>query len=78
MLDKTGNVQEKSGIIKNASSEQSSAINEIVISIDNTSSIVQSIAGSAQVLKTNYEKLKSLADRLNVIISDNSSEQVTA
>jgi methyl-accepting chemotaxis protein len=78
MLDKTGSVQEKSGIIKNASSEQSSAINEIVVSIDNTSSIVQNIAGHAQVLKTNYEKLKSLAVKLNVIISDDTCGGVTA
>ena len=78
MLDKTGSVQEKSGIIKNASSEQSSAINEIVVSIDNTSSIVQNIAGHAQVLKTNYEKLKSLAMKLNVIISDDSRDIISA
>ncbi len=78
MLDKTGSVQEKSEIIKNASSEQSTAINEIVVSIDNTSSIVQNIAGSAQILKTNYVKLKQLADKLNVIISDDSSVEVVA
>lgn len=77
MLDKTGRVQEKSGIIKTASSEQSSAINEIVVSIDNTSSVVQNIAGHAQILKTNYGKLKSLAEKLNVIISDDSCELVT-
>jgi len=74
MMDKTVRVQDKSSLIKNASSEQSLAISEIVISIDNTSSIVQNIAGHSQILKTNYEKLKILADRLNVIISDDSCE----
>ncbi|HNX23445.1 MAG TPA: methyl-accepting chemotaxis protein [Spirochaetota bacterium] len=72
MLEKTVLVQDKSGIIKIASSGQSAAINEIAVSIDSTSSIVQNIAGHAQKLKSGYEKLKILADRLNVIISDDS------
>jgi methyl-accepting chemotaxis protein len=78
MLDKTRSVQEKSEIITNASSEQSAAINEIVISIDNTSSIIQNIAGSAQALKANYVKLKQLADKLNIIISADTGEEAVA
>ncbi len=79
MIDKTEIVREKSGIISAATREQSAAINEVVVSIDSTNSIVQGIAGHAQVLKGGYEKLKQLADRLNVIISGVTEEtDVTA
>jgi methyl-accepting chemotaxis protein len=69
MLEKTGRVQEKSDIILNASREHSIAIGEVVASIDSTSTIVQGIAGHAQLLKEDYEKLKKLADGLSLVIS---------
>ncbi|MGL4368677.1 MAG: hypothetical protein ACRCUT_03255, partial [Spirochaetota bacterium] len=73
MIEKTERVREKSGIISNASREQSSAINEIVSAIEDTSSMVQNVAEHVQMLKSDYEKLKKLADGLNMIISRDSS-----
>jgi len=70
MLEKTDRVQEKSDVILNASREQSIAIGEVVASIDSTSTIVQGIAGHAQILKADYEKLKKLADGLSLVISN--------
>ncbi len=77
MIDKTDNVRDKSGIISTATREQNAAINEVVMSIESTNTIVQGIAGHAQVLKDDYERLKQIADRLNVIISGTSSEVET-
>lgn len=74
MIDKTDIVRGKSGIISTATREQNAAINEVVISIESTNAIVQGIAGHAQVLKGDYERLKQIADRLNVIIAGTSGE----
>jgi len=78
MIDKTDNVKGKSVIISTATREQSAAINEVVISIESTNTIVQGIAVHAQVLKDDYERLKQIANRLNVIISGTSGEVETA
>ncbi len=68
MLDGTVEVQRNSEFIRNASAEQSIAIQEIAISIENTNSLVQSNHSDALVLKENYEKLKFLAENLERII----------
>lgn len=69
MLEKTGVVRNKSAVIKSASSEQSAAINEIVMSIESTSTVVQNTAGLSQSLKSSYDRLRDLADKLNLIIT---------
>lgn len=69
MLVKTDTVRDKSEIIKNATAEQSIAIQEVVKSIENTNLIVQQISTHAQVLKDNYDRLRQLADDLNVTIT---------
>lgn len=68
MLNGTGEVQRNSEFIRNASAEQSIAIQEIAKSIENTNSLVQSNNSDAQILKGNYERLKTLAENLEKIL----------
>lgn len=64
MLDGTNTVRENSDFIKNSSSEQSIAIQEIAKSIENTNMLIQQNNASAQVLMESYNRLKILADNL--------------
>jgi methyl-accepting chemotaxis protein len=69
MLDGAGDVRTHSDFIKVSSREQSVAIQEIAKSIENTNSLVQENALSAQVLRESYDKLKSLAENLKGIMA---------
>ncbi|HPB83461.1 MAG TPA: hypothetical protein PK200_15585, partial [Spirochaetota bacterium] len=64
MLDGTNTVLENSDFIKNSSSEQSIAIQEIAKSIENTNMLIQENSASAQVLMDSYDRLKTLAGNL--------------
>ncbi len=69
MLDGAGDVRTHSDFIKVSSREQSVAIQEIAKSIENTNSLVQENAMSAQVLRESYDRLKSLADNMKGIMA---------
>ncbi|HQO03301.1 MAG TPA: methyl-accepting chemotaxis protein [Spirochaetota bacterium] len=64
MLDGTNTVLENSDFIKNSSSEQSIAIQEIAKSIENTNMLIQENSASAQILMDSYDRLKTLAGNL--------------
>jgi len=66
------NVYEKSEFIKDASREQSVAIQEIAKSIENTNSLVQENTKNAESLQSSYEKIKKIAGELKQIMNDNS------
>ncbi|HOP64421.1 MAG TPA: methyl-accepting chemotaxis protein [Spirochaetota bacterium] len=70
MILRNKNVFEKSDFIKSASSEQAIAIQEIAKSIENTNSLVQENTKSAESLSTSYDRLKSIADELKIIMED--------
>jgi len=61
---RTGAVREKSQLIETAMSEQESAINDVLKSIDETNRIVQDNAQSTEELVKNSVRLGDLADRL--------------
>lgn len=70
MLAGTDEVNVKSDFIRNSSSEQSVAIQEIAKSIEETNSIVQKNANNAEVLKSSYNRLRQLADNLKNMMSE--------
>jgi methyl-accepting chemotaxis protein len=72
MIIRNKNVHEKSEFIKDASAEQSIAIQEIAKSIENTNSLVQENTKSAESLNSSYLRMKKIADELRQIMNDNS------
>ncbi len=72
MILRNKNVYEKSEFIKDASAEQSIAIQEIAKSIENTNSLVQENTRSAESLNSSYLRMKNIADELKQILNDNS------
>jgi len=72
MILRNKNVFEKSEFIKDASYEQSIAIQEIAKSIENTNSLVQDNTINAESLKRSSEKMKKIAMELKEIIDRNS------
>ena len=72
MITRNKNVFEKSEFIKDASYEQSIAIQEIAKSIENTNSLVQGNTQSAESLKMSNDKMKTIANELKEIIDKNS------
>ncbi|PKL16195.1 MAG: hypothetical protein CVV49_17410, partial [Spirochaetae bacterium HGW-Spirochaetae-5] len=72
MIIRNKNVFEKSEFIKDASAEQSIAIQEIAKSIENTNSLVQENTRNAESLNSSYLRMKNIADDLKQIMSDNS------
>lgn len=71
MIDRNKNVYEKSEFIKDASSEQSLAIQEIAKSIENTSSLVQENTKNAESLNETYNRMKKIAGELKLIMNEN-------
>ncbi|HPQ54439.1 MAG TPA: methyl-accepting chemotaxis protein [Spirochaetota bacterium] len=72
MISKTDLVRDRSDIIKNATAEQTVAIQEVVKSIESTNALVQDVNNTTQTMKDNYETLKRLAEELNNTIEGNS------
>ena len=72
MILRNKNVYERSDFIKNASSEQAIAIQEIAKSIENTNSLVQENTLNAESLSLSYERIKVIADELKQIMSEKS------
>jgi len=72
MIIRNKNVHEKSEFIKDASAEQSIAIQEIAKSIENTNSLVQENTTNAESLNTSYLRMKNIANELKQIMDDNS------
>ena len=72
MISRNKNVFEKSEFIKDASYEQSLAIQEIAKSIENTNSLVQGNAISAESIKDSSNKMRKIASELKEIIDTNS------
>lgn len=72
MILRNKNVYEKSEFIKDASYEQSIAIQEIAKSIENTNSLVQDNTINAESLKRSSDKMKKIAMELKEIIDRNS------
>jgi methyl-accepting chemotaxis protein len=72
MIVRNKDVHHKSEFIKDASAEQSIAIQEIAKSIENTNSLVQENTRSAESLNLSYERMKKIADELKQIMEDNS------
>jgi methyl-accepting chemotaxis protein len=71
MLMRNRSVNEKSDFIRDSSTEQSVAIQEIAKSIDNTNRLVQENSSSAQLLKESYDRLMKIADGLKEIMNEN-------
>lgn len=72
MIIRNKNVFEKSEFIKDASCEQSIAIQEIAKSIENTNSLVQGNTQSAESLTDSSDKMKKIALGLKEVINRNS------
>lgn len=72
MIIRNKDVHHKSEFIKDASAEQSIAIQEIAKSIENTNSLVQENTRSAESLNSSYERMKKIAGELKQIMEDNS------
>lgn len=72
MILRNKNVYEKSEFIKDASAEQSIAIQEIAKSIENTNGLVQENSRNAESLNTSYNKMKDIAEELKRIMNENS------
>lgn len=72
MIIRNKNVFEKSEFIKDASYEQSIAIQEIAKSIENTNSLVQGNTQSAESMRDSSDKMKKIALELKEVIDKNS------
>jgi len=72
MIIRNKNVFEKSEFIKDASAEQSIAIQEIAKSIESTNDIVQENTKNAESLNVSFARMKKIADELRQIMDDNS------
>ncbi len=70
MILRNKGVYEKSEFIKDASSEQSIAIQEIAKSIENTNSLVQENTRNAESLNASNERMKKIADELKNLINE--------
>lgn len=72
MIIRNKNVHDKSEFIKDASTEQSIAIQEIAKSIENTNSLVQENTKNAESLNLSFERMKKIANELKQIMEENS------
>ena len=72
MLLRNRSVFDKSEFIKDASSEQSLAIQEIAKSIENTNSLVQENTRHSESLNSCYDRLKKIAGELRLLINEES------
>lgn len=72
MILRNKNVFEKSEFIKDASAEQSIAIQEIAKSIEDTNGLVQENTRNAESLNSSYNKMKDIAEELKRIMNDKS------
>ncbi len=70
MDEKTSAVEEKANVINVSMSEQKLAIDDIVISIEDTNKGVQQNAESTDQLQVNLENMKALAEELNTNFTD--------
>ena len=70
MVLRNRKVFEKSVIIRDASEEQTVAMNEIGKSVENTNSLVQENTHNAESLNRSYDRMKKLADELKGIMDE--------
>jgi len=78
MVLRNRKVFEKSEMIRDASAEQSLAMQEIGKSVESTNSLVQENTENAESLNRNYERMKNIAAELKKIMEEKSENLETA
>jgi len=70
MVLRNRRVFEKSEIIRNASAEQTLAMQEISKSVESTNVLVQENTQNAESLNRSYDRMKTIADELKQIMEE--------